>query len=396
MRMDISVIVPVYYGKKFIQNLIRQIEQCSLQLPDVQTELLLINDAPDDRLPEYISPFIPVHVHNTDRNRGIQGARIKGVELSSGTAVLMLDQDDRIAPSCLREQWEILQATGADAVVCRARNVGRAVYNRNNPFEAVSSLEYMLSVGNPIVSPGQVLIHRTAIPEIWKKHVLRHGGADDWFLWICMLKEKKVFARNEAVLFEHVVGNQNKSWDTVGMLASEQDVCAAVKEAGLLTREEELYLERTVAHQAGAHIHMLEKFRKMFFVYDRWLRLKQEGKRISGYLADNGWWNIAIYGMGYIGKRLAGELQNSVISIAYVIDRNAGYMDTEFPMCTMDGPLAPVDAAIITLVEQAGPVRDRLEKELGVPVFTMEELLENLETAGSVCQQDAAKKVGGK
>ena len=45
---NISIIVPIYYGEKYIPNIIRQAEDCRRYLDkEDYLELLLVNDAPD-------------------------------------------------------------------------------------------------------------------------------------------------------------------------------------------------------------------------------------------------------------------------------------------------------------------------------------------------------------
>lgn len=76
---SVTVIVPVYYGQKYIRNIIKQVESASRHMaPEDTVELLLANDAPDAPIEEneYSSEFIKIVVLNTDINRGIHGARV--------------------------------------------------------------------------------------------------------------------------------------------------------------------------------------------------------------------------------------------------------------------------------------------------------------------------------
>ena len=41
-----------------------------------------------------------------------------------------------------------------------------------------------LKVGTQIISPGQCLIKKKAIPEFWKTNLVRVNGADDYYLWL--------------------------------------------------------------------------------------------------------------------------------------------------------------------------------------------------------------------
>lgn len=122
---SISIIVPIYYGEKYITGIISQIELCKSYMKEaVYIELVFVNDSPD--IPIYIkkkSELIEIVVINCDSNIGIHGARVKGLKYCHGEYVLYLDQDDRIHPEYFSSQ---LQEIGEnEAVVCAAVQAGK-------------------------------------------------------------------------------------------------------------------------------------------------------------------------------------------------------------------------------------------------------------------------------
>ena len=78
--------------------------------------------------------------------------------------------------------------------------------------------DFIISVRNSIISPGQVLIRRDKIPAVWKNTRLSNNGADDWLLWLCMLGAGAELALNPEILFEHVVEGENESINAVHMI----------------------------------------------------------------------------------------------------------------------------------------------------------------------------------
>lgn len=372
---QISIIVPIYHGKEYIPQLIKQAENCSLRLDrSFSVELVLVNDAPDDRLDESISSaVIDVLVINRTVNRGIQGARIKGIEYSSGEYILLLDQDDIIYPECLKSQIDKMQ--GYDAVVCRLRHEDRQFYNLTRPFEQMIGWEHILKKGNPIISPGQVLMKKEAVPECWKKNILTHNGADDWFLWICMFKSNCRVALNDEVLFEHVVNGRNVSSNALEMAESENEMLDVLRKQGILKKEEAAELEHTIKGMVAERLRLLEKYCRESFVYDEWMSLKIRGIGISEFLSDRGYRTVSIYGVTRLGRRLGEDLVKDGIDVRYFIDINAEYLDEKLPVYSPEDNLMRVDLIIISLVINEESVKKCITEKHGMRVYTILELL---------------------
>lgn len=378
--MYISIIVPLYHGKKYIDDLIAQVETCKRYLAEnIKVELLLSNDAPDDPLDCLNkSKLIDVISINTDKNRGIHGARIRGLEYAKGEYVLFLDQDDKIEPDYLQSQLN--KILDVDAVVCKAIHDKKPKYDAMLPFENVTSKEYMLKQGNPIVSPGQVLIRKSSISEVWKKNILTYNGADDWLLWICMMSEGKQFAKNDRILFEHVLDGENASWQSVNMMRSEQEIIHIIEINQVLSEEELNTLKLTAQNLNIQRIQLMDKFKKMFFIYNAWMDLYNRGCSVSQYLRKKGINNVAIYGNGYLGKQLYKELKRNGINVGYFIDRNALYMEEEIPVYSADEKLPQVDAVIITLTQGENEVISMLENNFCTKYYSISELIKEAGT----------------
>lgn len=293
----ISVIVPIFHGKKYIKDVIHQIEVCQEMVKEsCILELLFVNDDPLEPIGDVSSGIIEVRILETDRNRGIHGARVRGLEYCSGDYVLFLDQDDVIRENYMESQYR--KISGADAVVCRLVNGKRLHYTDTFRFEDVVTRLFMLQNWCPIVSPGQVLIKKEAVSDIWRKNILNNNGADDYFLWLCMMTEGKRFVLNQDVLFHHRITGENTSEDTNRMMDSEEEMLEILKrEAGFDRAEAETLkqsLRRIHIKQMDTQKYALsclnQLYRSLFDkgqVYD-WLKW-QEGKR------------IAIYGAGELG-----------------------------------------------------------------------------------------------
>lgn len=381
-KEKISVIVPIYHGKQYIAAMIAQTERAALQVSaDYRTELLLVSDDPAEPLGNYVSSVIEIVPVETKCNRGIHGARVRGLKYASGSYVLFLDQDDRIEVSYLKSQLEEIQ--DADAVVCKLLHENRQYYDVRMKFDTVINKQYMITQRNSIISPGQVLIKKDAIPDIWENARLQENGADDWLLWISMMAEGKKFRLNPEILFEHVVEGNNASLDVNGMLASEREIYSILSRERVLTKEELSLFGKTIKNVEEEHIGLLCRYQKMFFVYHTWMGLQNKGISLAEYIKSQNIKSIAVYAAGYLGKSLFCYFQKEGIRTEYFIDINAEYLEEEMPVYAPGQKLPSVDAVILSLVEYKKDLRDALAEKLKVPVWDIKELLSKTEKAAN-------------
>ncbi len=119
----------------------------------------------------------------------------------------------------------------------------------------------------------------------------------------------------------------------------------------------------------------IEKFKGYYNMLNQWLMLKQEGKSLEKYFEDNGYKNIAIYGMGEIGNRLYNELKDSKkVKIKYVIDKNADVC-SETRIFNIDDNLPDVDVVIVTATFAFDEIKEELGKRLYVPVISINDVI---------------------
>ena len=353
---SISVIVPIYYGKKYIPGMIQQIEACRgyLEQGD-QIEILFVNDSPAEPLDfEWRSETVDITIINTDRNVGIHGARLKGLAKCRGEYILFLDQDDRIRPEYFDSQ---LQSIGeADAVICMALNGNQEVYTDDKVFEELPV--FPLKEWNRIVSPGQILLRKDSISEAWTENVMTNGGADDWFLWICMSTEKRIFALNKEILYEHVLQGANVSGNVIAMLQSERELFQIIWKKRMLSDDEFASLLEGFFKQEFARMRELSAARKKLEVLEKLRGLRMKKKSLA-FFSERGIQNAAIYGCGIVGEYLYDELKET-INVNYFIDKKAKQIKKNIPVYTLQEGLPETDSVIITLMAE----EDKVAKDL--------------------------------
>lgn len=371
---SVSIITPLYQGKQYISRLIKIVELCKQAAGNnVSLELILSNDDPEEDIEEtFSSDIIDIRVLETTINRGIQGARVRGVKESKSKYIVFLDQDDILYPDYVKSQ--LLHIGDADAIVCRCIHEGRQFYNADMRFEEVVTKEHMLTKGDPIISAGQVMLRRTSIPEVWLDNIMKTNCADDYLLWLCMTAQNARFILNNDILFEHVVTGNNLSLDYGRMVLSLDEMYEILSYNKVFDERELSKISSMRQNALFEWLKLLEKFRDMFMVLNRMVECRGEGCAVGKRLQDWGIHRVAIYGVGYLGKRLAGELKEFNVETAFYIDRNAEYLTEKIPVYKLDEAPANVDAVIISLVKNYDIVRCSLEEKYDVAIYTIDEL----------------------
>lgn len=228
--MMISVIVPLYYGKKYISNILDMMLKNSEKLKNGQTlEIIFVNDSPDEAIETSCLSDIKglkVKLYVNDKNRGIHYSRVKGLSHAKGSFVMFFDQDDKIEDNYFASQLEHIQK--ADVVVANGiaqyPNYEKCLYRYWIMHWTVKHIWFYAKFDCRIISPGQCLIKRSSIPVVWKENILKYNGADDYFLWLVMLSDKKRFAVNRECLYHHVYTSDNASLDHSQMYRSASEM----------------------------------------------------------------------------------------------------------------------------------------------------------------------------
>lgn len=370
--MMISIIVPMYHGKKYLKHILQQIEACAKKTENARLELVLYNDSPDEEISVCETGYsYDIKLIHPGFNSGIHGARVHGLEHAAGEYVLFLDQDDKIAPAYIQSQLECIG--NADAVVCRLIHNNRLHYTNTHVFEKVISKDFMLGNWCSIVSPGQVLIKKTSIPQLWKDKILVNNGADDYFLWLLMFAENRTFSLNQEVLFEHILTGFNVSNDTNGMMDSELEMIQILKDNQVFSGEDEARLSRLPDSLRRIHIKELDNCKNTYFFFRCWCAEAAGEKPLIAFFEKHRIKRIAIYGAGDLGKSLELVLKDFDIEIRYFIDQNAEYIISGIPVYRKECMPGGVDAIVMSIRNKA--LEEELKNTAACPVYFLGDII---------------------
>ena len=181
---QISVIMPVYNGEKYIAQAVQ-----SVYAQNIPLELIVIDDGSVDGTREALIPWENrpdfVYIKN-ERNLGAAGSRNRGVSVAKGRYVAFLDADDWWEEGKLAAQLAALAMTGD--VIC---STGRDLMNQDGTFTGKyipvkSRLDYHELLKHNSINCSSVLILREVALEFPMEH---EEGHEDYILWLKILKK---------------------------------------------------------------------------------------------------------------------------------------------------------------------------------------------------------------
>lgn len=102
----VSVIIPTYNRAGLIPRALETVFAQTFK----DYEVIVVDDGSTDQTREVLKPFLNKLKYIYQENRGISGARNRGIEEAGGEYIAFLDSDDYWAPEKLAEQVKVLDA----------------------------------------------------------------------------------------------------------------------------------------------------------------------------------------------------------------------------------------------------------------------------------------------
>ena len=155
--IDLSVILPVYNGGKYLADAIESIL--------IQTysnfELIIINDGSSDSSADVISSFTDFRIrYYKQTNIGLAETLNRGIELAEGKYIARMDQDDISFPDRFNKQIEFFESHPDHAMVgtwCEIWEIDKKVDRfHKHPTENVI-LQFKLLFNNPFVHSSMMI-----------------------------------------------------------------------------------------------------------------------------------------------------------------------------------------------------------------------------------------------
>ncbi len=175
MKPRLSIVIPVYNGENYIDNIISAFNVQS----DSGFELVFVDDGSKDNsykklsmLPENEKYGIKV-IHQ--ENAGVSSARNKGIENAEGDYITFVDVDDYVTDDYISFIMRGIENSDADTFVFQSYRIRDGLaynipQNSNNEFEAISSVDILKKF---VQNPTDFAVYNVIIKrEIIEKHSL--------------------------------------------------------------------------------------------------------------------------------------------------------------------------------------------------------------------------------
>ena len=217
----VSTIITTYNRAGLLPRAIESAKKAAADL-----EVVVVDDCSTDETPDVCARIEGIRYVRLSRNQGLANARNVGISECSSEFIAFLDDDDLWPHDKL--EWQVRYLLGNPTVGAVAG--GRYWWDGVSLPSPISSRTREIRVitweslfrGNPIASPGQVLLRRSIIdrvgcldPDIW--------GADDFDLWFRIARVTR-FELHDRLALLYRIHNSNASHQLDRMLANTRAV----------------------------------------------------------------------------------------------------------------------------------------------------------------------------
>lgn len=118
-----------------------------------------------------------------------------------------------------------------------------------------------------------------------------------------------------------------------------------------------------------------DKFYALFMLMNQWVKVKQEGKKVSEYFEKRGYRNIAIYGMSDVGETLLSELKGTNTKVMYGIDKNATSLYSDIEIVSPVENLEQVDVIVVTAITFFDEIREELRRKVNCDIISLKDVI---------------------
>jgi glycosyltransferase involved in cell wall biosynthesis len=207
----VSVVIPTYGHADYVVDAVESVFGQGY----APIEVIVVNDGSPDDTEARLAPLVASGRIRYVRqaNSGVAAARNHGASLARGAYLAFLDDDDLWPADSLAVRVATLEADSSVELVAGSHvpfhDIPPSPAGAAAPAMEPSRFDWLsFFAGNLIVSPGQVLLRRSAFERVGG-FTARIWGADDWDLWLRILRDSAGCCIRHPTLYYRLHGSNN-------------------------------------------------------------------------------------------------------------------------------------------------------------------------------------------
>lgn len=165
--------------------------------------------------------------------------------------------------------------------------------------------------------------------------------------------------------------------DVVNKYAYLEAIRDAIKEYKMIDYSKIKNASKNNEESALLYEQKIQQYRSYWITLDKWLTVKESGRKAIDFLELKGYKNIAIYGLGMLGNHLMLEFNSSSMKLVYGIDGKGSSIHLDFPVYTLDDELPEADAVVVSVVHEFDSIYQELKNKVHCDIYSLSELLED-------------------
>ncbi len=131
----------------------------------------------------------------------------------------------------------------------------------------------------------------------------------------------------------------------------------------------------TESTEVNAMRQQVRKYRGYFQLLNEWMKLKEQKKGLEKYFTDYHMDYIAIYGWADLGKHLYQELNESGISVKYLVEQHGSVENGVLSIEEFAKKSGEVSGVVVTATYDYNAIYEALEGKVDCPIISLEEVV---------------------
>lgn len=208
----VSVVMPAFNAQRFIAQAVESVRAQSV----TDWELIVIDDGSTDETPYMVRRLSRedprIRLVCNGENRGTAFSRNRGLELSRGKYIALLDSDDLWRPEKLARQLALVRESGADLIYSSYGIIDESGQRCCRNYLVPESVDEKRLLRENVIGCSTVLLTRRAAARCRFSDRFYH---EDYALWLRLLRQGFRLAGAAEVLADYRLHRDSRAFDKV-------------------------------------------------------------------------------------------------------------------------------------------------------------------------------------